>query len=102
MNIKLTNFEATELIREHFHSKGLHPHVEINSLEIEPVASADFGKKTVELTPLVRAIQNSRESVLPGGSRKIQAIKAVRAAVESQGFFVGLADAKSFVEQFIP
>lgn len=99
MNIKLTNFEASEIIREHY-QKASHPNVDIQSVEIEATPSADYGKKTVELMPLIRAIRNS--SAAYGGSPKIQAIKAVRAAAESQGFFVGLADAKFFVEQFIP
>ena len=104
MNIKLTNFEAAELIREHFHSKGLHPNVEITSLEIEPVPSTTSpseNKKTIELLPFLGAVIVARDDRFAGGSRKINAIKAIRAAADRQGLRVGLAEAKAFVEHWI-
>jgi len=99
MKIIISNFEASEIIREHF-QKAAHPNVDIKSVEIESAETADPNKKTVELMPLIQAIQNS--SAPYQGSHKIAAIKAIRLVAESQGLHIGLGDAKLFVEQFIP
>lgn len=100
MNIKLSNKEASEILRAHFFREA-QPSVVLNiqSIEIESAPPQPV-VPTVELAPIIRAIHNA--PVPYGGSRKFAAIKAIRAELESQGLHVGLADAKLFVEQFLP
>lgn len=109
MKITLTQFEASEMLRQHF-QQNVHPNVDVKTLDIvienppaSPFTDPDRGPE-INLTAFVDTVRSfSRLVPTPSQpSRKIQAIKALREAATQQGVYVGLGDAKRFVELFIP
>jgi ribosomal protein L7/L12 len=100
MKIQLTTAEAAELVRDHLRRTDAFISVQVEpadvTITVTPPPVASDNRKTVELMPLLNVARTARS--LSGGNDKIAAIKAVRDAASAQGIFIGLADAKSFVE----
>lgn len=111
MKITLTQFEASEMLRQNF-QQNVHPNVDVKTLDIiienpppgvSPFTDPDRGPE-INLTAFADTVRSfSRLVPTPSQpSRKIQAIKALRETAKAQGVYVGLGDAKRFVEIFIP
>lgn len=105
MKITLTPLEAAELIRETLYKSGLHPNVEVKSVDVvidAPAPPPPTDRVQLNLMELVEIVRGWVFADARNTSRKISAIKAVREAAERHGFFIGLGDAKRFVDIFIP
>ena len=96
MKITMNEAEAKELIACYFFNKGLMGVVR-EDIAIEFAPSPPFQIPSFDLMGLLRVMRNFTQR-----SDKIPAIKAVQDYGLRNGCHIGLADAKTFVEQFTP
>ena len=92
----MNQVEAKQLISAHFFNRGFLS-VKPENVIIEDAFSSPISLPTLDLMGLLRVMRSFTQRC-----DKIPAINAVRDYGSRNGFHIGLADAKTFVEQFTP
>lgn len=93
MTIKLTQKEAVVILQRYL-SNSLNEHDVIIDLVNDTVKAPREELKTINICKLLACMEYKNWN----GSQKIQVIKEIREYASTNGFHIGLADAKGFVE----